>query len=70
MKTVEVNADALRQVLEALLGPGHLIRELQAIHGSNLPVDDSHDPIGVLLTEYNEAAATENKQQLESTQDT
>lgn len=29
-KTIPVSADALYQVLQALVGPGHLIRELQA----------------------------------------
>lgn len=28
-RTIAVNADALHQVLQALIGPGHLIRELQ-----------------------------------------
>lgn len=45
---VLVDAEALQQVLQALTGPGHLIRELQVL--ARLP--DS--PIGKLLKEYND----------------
>lgn len=52
--TVTVSADALRQVLQALIGPGHHIRELQAtrsLHKLGHP-----NPIETLLEQYNEAA--------------
>ena len=56
MKKITVSADALRTVLQALNGPGHYIRELQAIR--NLPGDAS--PIDTLIDEYNAAANTHN----------
>jgi ribA/ribD-fused uncharacterized protein len=54
MRTVAVDADSLRQILEALVGPGHLIRELQATR--LLPGIES--PITRLVNEYN-ASETE-----------
>lgn len=45
--TVEVNREALRKVLNALVGPSYAIRELQAIR--DLP--DS--PITQLINDYN-----------------
>ena len=50
---VEVNAEALRQLLQALVGPGHHIRELQFTRG--LP--GSANPIDTLVAEYNAWAA-------------
>jgi hypothetical protein len=49
-QTVEVDAEALGEVLQALVGPGHLIRELQVIRG--LPAGD--DPLTTLIDQYNE----------------
>lgn len=49
MKTVTVDADALRQVLEALIGPSYLMSELMAIRG----LGDS--PIDILVEQYNAA---------------
>lgn len=46
--TITVDAEALRQVLQALIGPPHHIRELQVL--SKLP--DS--PITTLVEAYNE----------------
>lgn len=46
---VSVPAEALRQVIGALIGPPHYIRELQVIR--NLPGAD--DPISQLITAYN-----------------
>ena len=46
---VSVPAKALAQVINALIGPPHYIRELQVIHG--LPGGD--DPISQLITAYN-----------------
>lgn len=48
---ITVNASALRQVLHALIGPDHLIRELQAtrsLHKLGHP-----NPIQALLDEFN-----------------
>jgi hypothetical protein len=55
MKTVKVNADALRRVLNALNGAGHEIRELQVTRNS--PGDKS--PIDILIDEYNAAVEAE-----------
>ena len=52
MKTVTVDAAALRKVLVALTGPGHLIRELQALRGFSLAKDD---PINTLIEDFNTA---------------
>ena len=49
MKTVTVDADALRQVLQALIGPSYLMSELMAIQG----LGDS--PIDILVEQYNAA---------------
>ena len=46
---VTVSADSLRQVLVALNGPGHYIRELQVTRG---PLFDN--PIDKLIQEFNE----------------
>jgi hypothetical protein len=51
--TVTVDADALRQALEALTGPDHLIRELQATRG---PLFDN--PIDKLIRQYHEQVAS------------
>lgn len=50
---VEVSADALRQVLEALNGPSHYIRELQVTR----TLQGYENPINVLVKEYNAEAA-------------
>lgn len=57
MEKVTVNAKALRDVLQSLVGPAHHIRELQAI--VDLPGYDS--PIKILIDEYNEAMIEHNK---------
>ena len=56
---IMINADALRQVLEALNGPGHLIRELQ--YTRNMPIGKPN-PIDVLIGDYNQCAEAYNKQ--------
>ena len=53
---VSVNAEALRRVLQALNGPAHHIRELQAIR--NLPGDKN--PIDRLIEDFNAAAEALN----------
>jgi len=50
-KALEVDAEALYQVLQALSGPGHYIRELQATRS---PLIDN--PIDKLCNQYNEWA--------------
>jgi hypothetical protein len=47
-RKVEVDADALYQVLQALIGPGHLIRELQVMRAFK------DNPIDLLVTQYNQ----------------
>lgn len=54
MNTVSVSADALRQVLAALTGPGHLIRELQATISIS-ELTGRPNPIKVLINEFNAA---------------
>lgn len=54
---IEVSVAALFQVLEALNGPPHLIRELQATRG---PMFDN--PIDTLIKEYNEVADKNRKE--------
>lgn len=58
MKTVTVDANALRQVLQAILGPDHYIRELKVIHNlyQKLPGNLADNPLGLLIQQYNEAA--------------
>lgn len=51
---ISVDAEALKQVLAALVGPGHLIRELQVIRGLPALGGVSHDPIGTLIAQFNE----------------
>ena len=49
MEKVTVSTDALRQVLQALNGPGHYIRELQVTR------DFPGNPINTLIKEFNAA---------------
>jgi hypothetical protein len=50
MEKVSVSRDALRQVLQALIGPPHHIRELQVTIGPLF----QDNPITVLVNEFNE----------------
>lgn len=52
MKTLQVSADALAQVLTALQGPPHLIRELQATRSIALMGMGGPNPINTLVDEY------------------
>lgn len=52
---ITVTKEALRQVLAALVGPGHLIRELQLTREPMALFKDN--PINVLVAEYNAAPA-------------
>jgi hypothetical protein len=57
MEKVTVNAKALRQVLNALNGPPHYIRELQVTRG---PMVGDDNPINILVNEYNQAVERHN----------
>jgi len=57
MDKVTVSAEALRQVLQALNGPGHYIRELQVTRG---PLVGDDNPINILVAEYNAAVEAHN----------
>ena len=48
IETVTVNASDLREVLSALIGPSHLIRELQVIRSLG------ENPIDRLVQQFNE----------------
>jgi len=54
MKTIAVDALALREVLQALVGPPHLIRELQALMTPREAFPDN--PINKLIDQFNEQA--------------
>lgn len=54
-KTVAVDAEALGQILQALIGPGHHIRELQATR--SLHALGYSNPIDTLIESYNAAIA-------------
>lgn len=48
---VSVSADALYRILQALTGPGHYIRELQATR--SLHTLGHPNPIDILIEDYN-----------------
>jgi hypothetical protein len=52
MKTIPVSADALGQVLSALQGAPHLIRELQATRSIALMGMGSPNPINTLIDDF------------------
>lgn len=56
MTDTPVNTEALRQVLQALSGPGHYIRELQATR-SIASLTGSPSPIDVLIEDYKRSLA-------------
>lgn len=49
MKTVTVDAEALRELLEALVGPQYLMSELRVTQGMG------DNPIDTLIEQYNAA---------------
>lgn len=53
---IAVNADALRQVLNALNGPGHYIRELQVTRNLDELMETTKNPINLLVKEFNDWA--------------
>lgn len=51
---VSVDAEALGDLLRALMGPGHLIRELMVIHSlDEKGLSDKPGPIKLLVDQYN-----------------
>lgn len=52
-----VDLNALRELLGAVVGEGHLIRELQATRDLPQELCERANPINVLLEQYHEAAA-------------
>lgn len=60
MEKVTVSADALRQVLNALSGPGHYIRELQATRNLGRMIGVEKNAINILCEEFNAAVAVHN----------
>ena len=61
MEQITVNAKALKEVLEALNGPGHYIRELQATR--SLP--GNNNPLNILMEEYNTAVNAYNAKMID-----
>lgn len=61
MSEITVNMEALGRVLEALNGPWHLIRELQATRG---PLVGDDNPINILINEYNNYTKKSEKETL------
>lgn len=59
MEKVTVSAEPLRQILQALIGPDHHVRELQ--YTRNPPEVFPNNPINVLVKEYNAAVEWEKK---------
>lgn len=57
MEKITVSAEPLRQILQALIGPDHYIRELQYTKD---PVEAfPNNPINILVKEYNSAVEWE-----------
>lgn len=71
MEKVTVSAKALKQLLEALNGPGHYIRELQVIRNidSKMPNPNNRNPINLLMEEYNAAVEAYNNELIEPEED-
>ena len=59
MDTVTVSKKALEQLLCAVNGPAHYVRELQATR--NLPGADTTNPINILINEFNSNNADDLK---------
>lgn len=65
MKTVNVDAAALKQVLQALLGEPHHIRELQMTRCLG-DVTGMQNPINTLVKNYNHAVQVEQSKDIGS----
>lgn len=61
-KMISVDASALRQVLQALIGAPYEIRELQVIAKSKAADLFDFNPIGTLVKQYNDWADEQNKE--------
>lgn len=65
---IPVSKDALREVLSALVGPSHHIRELQATRGEVYQLAAGREnPIDVVLREYNTWAEEQNALKAQAT---
>lgn len=62
--TIEVDADALHQVLVALNGPSHYVRELQVTMRGPL---STNNPICKLINQYNDWVTSQSNKQPEQT---
>lgn len=62
MKTVTVNAEALRQLLQSLVGSPHEIRELQVTREVW-----KENPLNILIKEFNDAVEKHNALHSEKT---
>jgi hypothetical protein len=60
MTMISVNADALYQVLQALVGLPHEIRELQATRTLDALGTGPRNPINILVDQYSEFAEKHN----------
>ncbi len=62
MKTVTVDADALKRVLLAFNGPGYMLRELQVTRGGSAAGLLDNNPIDTLEKQYLEAYQKQRKE--------
>jgi hypothetical protein len=67
MDKVTVSAEALSDLLDALNGPSHHIRELQATRG---PLVGDKNPINILVEEWNKNVEAYNSKQCQTNQST
>lgn len=51
--TIEVDANALHELLRAVIGPPHLLREMLVIAGMDPLLKDKPDALTILLNQYN-----------------
>jgi hypothetical protein len=58
---VTVDAQALLQLLNAAVGPSHLMGELRVCYGlSEKGLTDKDDPLSILIGQYDEAVEAHN----------
>lgn len=58
---VAVNAAALRQILEAINGPEHILREMKVLRGSSISQLTGHrSPIDIVIEDFNAAIDQRN----------
>lgn len=58
---ISVDAEALRQLLQALSGPPHYIREIQVTRNIDGLLGEKKNPLNILVDEYNEWAKKTNE---------